>query len=188
LPNTPNKNLPYPAPGDPADVPTDMGELALAIDGLAFSAWMTGDTKVSAQAATHADPGGGTWYLADGSAIPAGQTGLIALLGPNFPDARGRALIMKGTHADVNAFGKSDPAAVGSRSPVHKSSVTDPQHSHAGVSIPNAASQGPGGSPPGVQATGATSPAATGITVGPAAAGVTDAPAYAVVGNLFYHS
>ena len=35
MPFTPDLLLPYPGPGDPADVPTDMGELANAIDDLA---------------------------------------------------------------------------------------------------------------------------------------------------------
>jgi hypothetical protein len=34
MPTTPNLQLPYPAVGDPADVPTDMNELATALDGL----------------------------------------------------------------------------------------------------------------------------------------------------------
>ena len=35
MPTTPKLALPYPVPSDPADVPTDMGELATAVDAKA---------------------------------------------------------------------------------------------------------------------------------------------------------
>ena len=180
MPNTPNKNLPYPAPSDPADVPTDIGELALALDALPSpaAAWQTGDTKVSAKPATHADPQGGTWYLADGSAIPAGNPGLVALLGANFPDGRGRALTMVGTHADVNAIGKTDGEPIANRRfrHGHSFSLTVPQGNVAGAG-PNAHNDGNV-----QQAVGVVG------TIGPASARPLDGPASVVAGNLFYHS
>lgn len=137
MPTTPNKNLPYPALGDIANIPLDIQELALAVDVLPSlpSAWVTGDTKISAQGATHADPQGGTWYLSDGSAVPPANTALVALLGANFPDARGGAIVMKGTHSDVNAIGKKDAAAQADRRIAHKHTVANPtvnSHSHGG--------------------------------------------------------
>lgn len=163
--------------------------------------WLTGDTKVSAQPSTHADPLGGTWYLADGSAIPSAETGLIAQLGTNFPDARGRAVVIKGTHVDVDAIGDNDGVTLGSRRPKHNTTpptltLTDPGHRH------NIRVSGSGSSEQRVVASGENSPATytepieyatTGITASLSGGGVggvaaLDQPAYVVVGNLFYHS
>jgi hypothetical protein len=41
MPTTPKYALPYPAPSDPADVPTDMGKLANAVDSLAMLGYWT---------------------------------------------------------------------------------------------------------------------------------------------------
>ncbi len=71
------------------------------------SAAVTGDYKMSAQTATHTDSSG-TWYLCNGDAIPAAEADLINLVGANTPDARGRALVMLGTHADVNLVGDNE--------------------------------------------------------------------------------
>jgi microcystin-dependent protein len=46
------------------------------------------------------------------------------------PDYRGRTLVGKGTHADVNAFTDNDGLVVGSRTPKHKTSINDPNHHH----------------------------------------------------------
>lgn len=132
-------------------------------------AWMTGDTKVSMQAASHADPNGGMWLLADGSAIPAQYTGLIALAGANLPDAKGRTLVMLGTHTEVNAVGKSDGVALASRQPKHK---------HGGSSAfaqsgTDRAAFGPG---------------YTFYTTPDASTAMVDTPAFVVVGNLFIHT
>jgi len=71
------------------------------------------------------------WLLCDGTAVSRtayaqlfNQIGTTYGVGDgsttfNVPDARGRALYGKGTHADVNALANSDGAAVGSRSPKH---------------------------------------------------------------------
>lgn len=153
------------------------------------SVWTTGDTKVSMQPASHAD-GAGMWLLADGSAIPGTYTALIALCGANLPDARGRGLIMLGTHADVNAVGKSDGVAIASRRPKHKHTVNDPSHSHNIYRYNGAVG-------PGMQAERSTyqgnevytQPAATGITIGPQTGSEpVDSQAYVVVGNLFVHT
>jgi hypothetical protein len=156
------------------------------------SPWVTGDTKISARVATHADPLGGTWYLADGSAVPPANTTLVSLLGANFPDARGRALVMQGTHADVNAPGKNEGiATVANRRPKHQTSKTDPGHAHQTYG-----SRGSGGNNSldyGITYTGPDSQmilaATTGISVGSGVAtDPVDQPAFVVAGNLFYHS
>lgn len=137
------------------------------------SPWMTGDTKVSMQAASHADPAGGQWLLADGSAIPAQYTALIALAGANLPDAKGRGLVMLGTNADVNAISKSDGAALADRSPKHK---------HKYGSQAGAFASGPYGSPY------ETGGAAVAYDTSPRTAVMVDTPAFVVVGNLFVHT
>ena len=149
-----------------------------------MSPWVTGDTKISARSATHADPLGGTWYLADGSAIPGGNAALVALLGANLPDSRGRALVMMGTHADVNAIGKADAqATVGNRRPAHKHLVAGAVY---GAGSPNATAWD------GANNTGRNYPYGTVTTVptvGPqTGAEPVDSPAFVVAGNLFYHS
>jgi hypothetical protein len=172
------------------------------------SAWMTGDTKTSMQAASHDDPAGGRWLLADGSAIPAQYTALIALAGPNLPDAKGRGLVMLGTHADVNAVGKSDGEAVANRRQKHKHTAavgslatgTDtPDHAHAtpffteggGAYQRTQLNMGYQGSQ---YYTGGASarhahPVTGAPTVGPqTGAEPTDSPSYVVVGNLFVHT
>jgi hypothetical protein len=110
--STPN-GLPYPLPTDQLQAgAADIQALAEELDSrVAF----TGDYKISAQLADH-----GEWLLCDGTPIDAAHTELIALVGPNRPDARGRLLSMKGPHALVDTIGKgeglTDPA---SRSPSH---------------------------------------------------------------------
>jgi microcystin-dependent protein len=51
----------------------------------------------------------------------------------NVPDFRGRAPVGTGTHADVNAIGKTETPALplGQRTPKHDSSVSDPGHGHS---------------------------------------------------------
>lgn len=153
--------------------------------------WVTGDTKISSQPATHVDPLGGTWYLADGSAIPGGETGLIAQLGANFPDARGRSLVMKGTHVDVDAIGDNDGIALANRRPKHNTTLSDPGHIHNITSVFDQTSGG-GSLQRGLTGdpgTNQTQSASTGITAQAAgASGGADQPAFIVPGNLFYHS
>lgn len=161
--------------------------------------WKPGDTKVSAQPATHADPTGGTWYLADGSAIPAGETALIALIGASLPDAKGRALIMKGTHPTVDTVGDHEgQPTVSERQPFHKHTLTlnDPGHGHDYADFYGTGSTViyPSGSTPVLSEWAdigrTTSGKYTGITgsVGPASSTMLDGFAFVVPGNLFYHS
>lgn len=156
--------------------------------------WITGDTKIGMQAASHADPAGGMWLLADGSAIPGQYTALIALCGANLPDAKGRSLVMLGTHTDVDTIGKSDGIALASRRPKHSHahSLTLPNHVHSyyaegggGVVTRPAGAVGNGGSTTLGTLNPSSLPAIPG-TIGQA--GMTDSEAYVVVGNLFVHT
>lgn len=146
------------------------------------SAWVTGDYKVSAAAADHADPGGGQWLLCDGTAIAAAYTGLIGVVGANRPDARGRSLVMKGTNAAVNALLASDGVAVASRRPQHRH--TAHTHSYAGLDGATGALFGAGSIPgtPDTLTTGSTD-GGSGV-----ATDALDAPAFIVPGNLFIHT
>lgn len=145
------------------------------------SQWTTGDYKVSALAADHNDPGGGSWLLCDGTAIAAGFTGLIATVGANRPDARGRALVMQGTNAAVSSLLANDGVAVANRRPQHRHTP----HSHnennggalTGGNFANANTPGGG------VGTTATSDGGSGT-----ATDSLDAPAFIVPGNLFIHT
>lgn len=154
---------------------------------------VVGDTKVSAQAATHADPSGvGTWYLADGSALPAAEVALIALVGANVPDGRGRTPVVKGTNAAVNAIGLNDGVALANRRPQHRHNP----HAHGpggGFTEWAMLFGGAGdwlvsvGDPSridqiGVSATTGSSDGGSGV-----ATDSLDAPAFIVAGNLFYY-
>lgn len=139
---------------------------------------VTGDYKISAQAATHADPAGGTWYLCDGSALPPAETSLIALVGANTPDARGRALQMEGPHAN-SGFLASDGLAASARQMRHGHSFALTVdhlvlYNGTGTTGPDAANSA-----------GATN-GITG-TIG-VSGGLADTSAFLVPGNLFVHS
>lgn len=142
-----------------------------------------GDTKVSMQAASHTDPTGGQWLLADGSAIPAQYTALIALCGANLPDAKGRTLVMLGTHADVNAIGKNDGVGLTARRPRHKHTASG---SFPTVGGTNAAPISRVADQP--RDSLVTYQTVT-VTVGPQTGSEpTDSEAYVVAGNLFVHT
>lgn len=66
------------------------------------------------------------WLKCDGTAIPAGKTALIALVGANTPDGRGRLLIGAGTFAAVLATDST--ATEASRTPRHHHQQTDHTH------------------------------------------------------------
>lgn len=83
--------------------------------------WSAGDYKASAQTADHSDGAGGMWLICDGTAIPSQWATLVGLVGANRPDARGRTIVMKGTHTDVNALLDSEGSAVANRTPIHNS-------------------------------------------------------------------
>lgn len=167
--------------------------------GPAGAAPITGDYKMSAQAADHIDSLGGTWYLCDGRASP--HADLTALVGANLPDAPGRALVMKGTHADVNAIGKSDPVStVANRRPKHNTALTDPTHGHTyryhdGGTTFSGLIQLLLGQPrsqsdvnPYITNNNPVAASATGITAAAAGGGGnSDQPAFVVPGNLFIY-
>lgn len=145
--------------------------------------WATGDYKVSAQAADHAE-GGAMWLLCDGSAVDAAYADLIALIGSTRPDARGRTLVMKGTNASVSTLLASDGVAVANRRPQHRHTA----HSHSYTAPDSPAAGQAGGGP--TSEVNAVSSASTGSTDG--GSGVStdslDAPAFIVPGNLFIHT
>lgn len=159
--------------------------------------WSAGDYKASAQTADHSDGAGGMWLICDGTAIPSQWATLVGLVGANRPDARGRTIVMKGTHTDVNALLDSDGAAVGNRTPVHNTSpgtfattlgITGGPYVNQPTGVAVAAS---GAS----YAVGTTSgsPSLTGSNNvggagGPGGSRPTDTPAYLVIGNLFIHT
>lgn len=153
--------------------------------GPAGAAPMTGDYKMSAQNADHNDSLGGTWYICDGRASP--DAALTALVGATLPDARGRVLVAKGTHADVNAIGDNDGiATVANRRPKHNTTLNDPGHIHGGGT--DAGLWFPSGSSTAHAELGNTDSAVTGITAQAAGAGgPNDQPAYIVPGNLFIY-
>jgi len=77
------------------------------------------------------------WVAYDGTALPS-NTGIYADLathlgGTTTPDTRGRALVSKGTHADVDTLGDTDGSALANRSPRHNSTngLTLPTHTHS---------------------------------------------------------
>lgn len=167
---------------------------------------LTGDYKISAQNADHQDSLGGTWYLCDGRASP--HANLTALVGANLPDSIGRSLVMKGTHADVNAIGKNDGVVAASRRPKHKHTVptqptfTTPDHTHGvtpyrPISGGNSALSGnitayevydvainnTGGVNGGALANTRTADVAVGVQTDTP----TDQPAFVVPGNLFIY-
>lgn len=165
------------------------------------SSWNTGDYKVSAQAADHAD-GSGMWLLCDGTAVPSQWTNLIATVGANRPDARGRALVMLGTNASVNALLANEGAAVANRRPHHRHShslaISGGSHTHNITYVNGGTNLGnPGGSdqPFVTTATYATQ-AATHThpngefsgTIGSSGSDPLDAPAFIVPGSLFIHT
>ena len=119
---------------------------------------------------------GSTWGLPDGTHF-------------NVPDLRGRVPVGLGTHADVNALGDNDGAAVGDRRPSHKHTVGDPTHAHYyGINSSYqdfAGAAGVQGVAGGVGASLATAAAATGVTVGPTAAGTPlDTPSFVTVNYI----
>jgi microcystin-dependent protein len=85
------------------------------------------------------------YLLCDGSAIlRADYAALFAVISItygagdgsttfNVPDLRGRVAVGVGTHTTVDARGKSDPAGLAARSPVHRHTVGNdaPDHTHA---------------------------------------------------------
>jgi microcystin-dependent protein len=124
----------------------------------------------------------------DGAAYDGTQTTYLALwnaIGTTYggtgqsdfqvPDTRGRVLVAKGTHVDVDTLGENDGEAVASRRPKHNHTVTNgaQQHSH-GADAPAPTGGANFGNIGGYSA----------VTVGPGGAAPTDAPAYLVVNHM----
>jgi hypothetical protein len=69
------------------------------------------------------------WIAYDGTALPA-STGIYADLYAHLgnttatPDTRGRILVHKGSHADVDVLGDNDGTALANRTPKHNSTLT----------------------------------------------------------------
>lgn len=147
-----------------------------------ISGWTTGDYKVSAQAADHADPGGGQWLLCDGTAIDAAYAALIALVGATRPDARGRTLVMKGTNAAVSTLLANDGVAVANRRPQHRH--TPHSHTVTGQFL-NPYQSAPGDT----LLRNSSSQTTSSVDGGSGNANDSlDAPAFIVPGNLFIHT
>lgn len=108
--------------------------------------WEPGDVKVAAYSA----PSTG-WLLCDGAPVSrATYAALFARIGTaygvgdgsttfNLPDGRGRSMVMKGTHVDVDQLGESDGVAVANR---RGTKHRHTPHSHI---VGNAGSFGAGG-------------------------------------------
>jgi hypothetical protein len=161
----------------------------ISLDGGGGSGPMAGDWKISARTADHADPAGGTWYIMNATtALPAGEAELIALIGANRMDMRGRLPVMVGTHADVNAIGDDDgDATVGNRRIRHRHTKNGGATggSVQGVN-PNPTTGGTGFT--GGDRSDVVLTVGDNITVGDQTAGTPlDTPSYKVVGNGFYY-
>src|SRR5215813_9876542 len=119
--------LPYPSQVDTANVPVDLKKLCDRLETVLSQCGATGDIVWSVLATrAGAVPCDGALY--DSVADPT-FAALFAAIGTTYggtgassfavPDVRGRMLVCKGTHADVNAAGKNDGLAVTARTPRH---------------------------------------------------------------------
>lgn len=181
----------------------------LADDALPARGWAVGDLKHSHQAADHEG-----WLLADGrntlvrADFPVDfvdtmlARGFVGVNGVTFgvPDYRGRVVVGRGTHGDVDAYTDSDGVTVDNRRPKHRHSVVDPGHSHRPGDVAKLfatwragdAADWPGGagSPYPEFTSGSTENKVTGISVGTKTGAAVDAnapldgPAYGVA-NVF---
>lgn len=139
------------AAATPTDGSVTLAKLAASV---AEALWKTGDVKSVAYAVSAGSEDSG-WLLCDGRTVS--RTTYSALFAKvstlhgagdgsstfNLPDYRGRALVGRGTNADVDTVGKSDNASVGSRTPWHNHLV--PAHDHGastGSSAPGTNSVG----------------------------------------------
>lgn len=68
------------------------------------------------------------WLICDGTAIPGSASDLIALIGSNLPDLRGRFPIGVGTFADL---GENEGDGETSRTPYHNHSISSVSHTGA---------------------------------------------------------
>lgn len=140
------------------------------------------------------------WLLCDGSAISrATYSTLFGVISTtygsgdgsttfNLPDLRGRVIAgyaASGGHSDVSTLGNNDGVAAANRRPKHRTSLTDPGHSHSILGGNQRQGTGnPGSETLGTNAT-TTGSAGTGITVGTGNANDTlDAPAWLVLNHI----
>lgn len=168
------------------------GTAAVAIPTGALMMWVTASA-----------PSG--WVLCDGTSYlrsgdPAGMDALFAVISTgygfadgthfNVPDIRGRIPVGLGTNASVNALNTNDGQVVGNRRPHHRTSLTDPQHTHitgtsrfggAGVTITSIPGVNTASTDLSTTVSGLNS-ASTGITVGTGVANdALDTPSFIVV-------
>jgi len=122
--------LPYPEQAEVANIPVDMKELCDRLEVVFVRAGLSTGDLVWSVLTTR--PGAvacdGTLYnsVTDTTFAP-----LFAAIGTTYggtgassfavPDVRGRLLVCKGTHADVNALGGNDGSVVANRTPKHNS-------------------------------------------------------------------
>jgi len=113
----------------------------------------------------------------------------------NVPDTRGRMVVGKGTHADVDALGDNDGTALANRGPKHQHTIYDPTHLHTITMDYQFEGAGAddfklsdGSTVKKQGTTGSSNAASTGIKVNPAgaASSVTpgDTPAYIVTNYI----
>jgi len=119
--------LPYPAQVDTANVPADLKRLCDRLEVLLSQVGATGDLVWSVLASRPgAVPCDGALY---NSLTDTSFAALFSAIGTTYggtgassfavPDVRGRLLVCRGTHADVDVAGDSDGLAVASRTPRH---------------------------------------------------------------------
>ena len=83
------------------------------------------------------------WLLCDGSVVPQSvYPELFSVISSTYnttgegagnfrlPDLRGRVLVGKGTHVDVDALGDNDGSSLANRRPKHQHTIYDPTHKH----------------------------------------------------------
>lgn len=145
---------------------TTTGQLEINLGSDATPNWQgassakSGDIKLAAYSGV---PSG--WLPCDGAAVSRSTyASLFAAIGVsygagdgsttfNVPDGLGRMPVILGTHADVNALGKNEGVAVGSRRPRHKHTVNIPSGSQFGSNFQGASAgsaaqpNNPGGVP-----------------------------------------
>lgn len=198
--------LPYPEPTDLISAGDDVIKaLAQKLDAMLPR---VGDVKPSYQQGDHTG-----WLICDGrtnllrASYPTAFVSAMLAAGFNgddgtrfgIPDLRGRTVVGKGTHADVDALTDNDGQAVGSRRPKHKHTVGETPHKHElrsnsvddGIPV-MLSTDSPGGAGRRHMREGGdvvedhTVAASTGLTVGPQTTSPTDAPAYQVANFFVY--
>jgi len=92
-----------------------------------------------------------------------------------------------GGHPDVSTLGNNDGQAAANRRPKHRTSISDPGHTHSFTAfLTNAGAQGPASAPPGCSSQGGTTGSATtGITAGTGNTNdALDTPSYLVLNYI----